>query len=151
MGFFQITKPTDFLKLHSSEIEIKSAGVELADGSVLKDLPVEIDRKWMTLNVKLPKTLDPQQVKLIIDFVAEHNNKMHGFYRSSYKGADGKEKFLVSTQFESTYARLSFPCWDEPVYKAQFDITLEVDPKLTALSNMNVVSEELNEIGRAHV
>ncbi|KAH7668119.1 CRE-PAM-1 protein, partial [Aphelenchoides avenae] len=41
----------------------------------------------------------------------------------------------------STYARQSFPCWDEPIYKAKFDITLEVPERLTALSNMNIVSE----------
>lgn len=102
-----------------------------------------MDRKWMTMTIKLPKTIDEQEIKLLIDFVAEHNNKMHGFYRSSYKDVNGKEKHLVSTQFESTYARMAFPCWDEPIYKAKFDITLEVDEKLTALSNMNVVNEEI--------
>ncbi|EFO13147.2 hypothetical protein LOAG_15383, partial [Loa loa] len=66
---------------------------------------------------------------------------MRGFYRSSYKDADGRECYLVATQFESTYARLAFPCWDEPIYKAKFDVTLIVDEGLTALSNMNVISE----------
>lgn len=37
---------------------------------------------------------------------------------------------------------MAFPCWDEPVYKANFSITLEVDRKLTALSNMNQISSE---------
>lgn len=31
---------------------------------------------------------------------------------------------------------MSFPCWDEPIYKATFDVTLEVDKNFTALSNM---------------
>lgn len=43
--------------------------------------------------------------------------------------------------FQSTYARRAFPCWDEPLYKAQFDIQLEVEDGLTVLSNMNAVEE----------
>lgn len=101
----------------------------------------------MILTIKLPQKIEPQTIKLFIDFVAEHNEKMQGFYRSVYKGKDGMERYMVSTQFESTYARLSFPCWDEPMYKATFAITLEVDEKLTALSNMNVISEKSNENG----
>uniref|UniRef100_A0A914XU65 Aminopeptidase n=1 Tax=Panagrolaimus superbus TaxID=310955 RepID=A0A914XU65_9BILA len=142
-----VTASTDYLKLHSSEIDINSIQVKLCDGSELKGVTFELDRKWMTLTIKLPQKIEPQTVNLLIDFDAEHNNKMRGFYQSVYKGSDGSEKYLVSTQFESTYARLSFPCWDEPVYKAKFDITLEVDEKLTALSNMNVVSEKSTENG----
>uniref|UniRef100_A0A7E4ZQT4 Peptidase_M1_N domain-containing protein n=1 Tax=Panagrellus redivivus TaxID=6233 RepID=A0A7E4ZQT4_PANRE len=136
-----VVKPTKFLQLHSSEIDINTVTVKLADGTELKGVTYELDRKWMTLTIKFAEEVAPQQIKVAIDFVAEHNDKMRGFYRSSYKGADGKEKFLVSTQFESTYARLSFPCWDESIYKAKFDITLEVDEKLSALCNMNGISE----------
>ncbi|ETN76612.1 peptidase family M1 [Necator americanus] len=64
------------------------------------------------------------------------------FYRSSYKDEQNQEKFLVSTQFESTYARYAFPCFDEPIYKATFDISLIVDPGMTALSNMPIVSAD---------
>lgn len=37
---------------------------------------------------------------------------------------------------EPTCARLAFPCVDEPDVKAIFDITLEHDINLMALSNM---------------
>lgn len=37
---------------------------------------------------------------------------------------------------EPTCARLVFPCVDEPDVKAIFDITLEHDSNLLALSNM---------------
>ncbi|VDK73005.1 unnamed protein product [Onchocerca ochengi] len=137
----EILKSTDHLKLHSSEIDIKSAQLTLSDGSVLKDLGIEYDKKWTTVTLKLPEHISPQKAKVSFDFMGELNQKMRGFYRSSYKDADGKECYLAATQFESTFARLAFPCWDEPIYKAKFDVTLVVDEELTALSNMNVVSE----------
>ena len=66
---------------------------------------------------------------------------MAGFYRSSYKGADGSEKFMATTQMEPTDARRAFPCFDEPALKAEFTITLIADQDLTCLSNMDVKSE----------
>ncbi len=69
------------------------------------------------------------------------NDKLHGFYRSTYKDAQGTDKPLASTQFESTDARRAFPCWDEPAFKAVFQVTLVVDQGLTAVSNTRVVRE----------
>uniref|UniRef100_A0A914C199 Aminopeptidase n=1 Tax=Acrobeloides nanus TaxID=290746 RepID=A0A914C199_9BILA len=139
----EIVKETDFFKFHSSNIDVKSATLKLNDGTELKELPIELDKKWMTVTLRLPHRVAPQQAKLSIDFEFTHDDKMHGFYRSSYKTANNETKHLLSTQFESTYARMSFPCWDEPIYKARFDISMEIDRSLTALSNMNVIGEEV--------
>ena len=76
-----------------------------------------------------------------IQFSGILNDKLHGFYRSTYKDADGQDKPLASTQFESTDARRAFPCWDEPAFKAVYQVTLVVDEKLTAISNARVVRE----------
>ena len=67
---------------------------------------------------------------------------MAGFYRSSYKGADGAEKFMATTQMEPTDARRAFPCFDEPALKSEFTITLVADKGLTCLSNMDVKEEK---------
>jgi aminopeptidase 2 len=67
---------------------------------------------------------------------------MAGFYRSSYKSKDGSQKYLATTQMEPTDARRAFPCFDEPALKAKFTITLVADKGLTALSNMDAVSEK---------
>uniref|UniRef100_A0A158R5B1 Aminopeptidase n=1 Tax=Syphacia muris TaxID=451379 RepID=A0A158R5B1_9BILA len=140
---FQILKATDYLKLHASEINIKQAALKLADGTIFHNLSVNYDKQWTTVTVKLPKSIDPQNANLLLKFVGTLNDKMRGFYRSSYKDMDGKQQYIATTQFESTYARLAFPCWDEPVYKAKFDITLEVDDHYTALSNMNTIDEQV--------
>lgn len=78
-------------------------------------------------------------------FTGLHNDKLAGFYRSTYQDREGKEKFMAVTQFEPTEARRAFPCWDEPAIKATFDVELIVKKPLTALSNMNVVEEREDE------
>ena len=66
---------------------------------------------------------------LVLEFRGELNDKMHGFYRSTYTKRDGTEGFMAASQLESTYAREVFPCLDEPALKATFDVVLRV-PKV---------------------
>jgi puromycin-sensitive aminopeptidase len=76
-------------------------------------------------------------------FKGKLNDHMKGFYRSTYKDADGVEHVVATTQFESTDARRAFPCFDEPDMKATFQVTMEVAENLTAISNTKIVSETL--------
>jgi aminopeptidase 2 len=90
------------------------------------------------------------KAKLDIRFVGELNDKMAGFYRSSFTRKDGTKGILATTQMEPTDARRAFPCFDEPALKAKFTVTLIADKKLTCLSNMDVASEsDVNETKKA--
>ena len=68
------------------------------------------------------------------------NDKLRGFYRSTFTDADGVEQVIATTQFEATDARRAFPCWDEPAHKAAFAVTLVVDEDLFAVSNAAEIS-----------
>ncbi|KJE96694.1 aminopeptidase puromycin sensitive [Capsaspora owczarzaki ATCC 30864] len=82
-----------------------------------------------------------KQIKLTTAFTGILNDKLAGFYRSSYSAPNGDKRFMAVTQFEATDARRAFPCWDEPALKATFDVVLAVDPKFVALSNMPAIGE----------
>ena len=69
------------------------------------------------------------------EFEGELADDLAGFYRSEYMDGDVK-KVLATTQMQSTDARKSFPCFDEPAMKATFNITLIHPSNLMALSNM---------------
>ena len=49
---------------------------------------------------------------------------------------------MLGTQFEATDARRMFPCWDEPSFRARFQLTTVVPEKFIAVSNMPVQGEE---------
>ena len=78
-----------------------------------------------------------------MDFVAILNDDRSGFYRTKYTKPDGNISWVGATQFESTSARKSFPCLDEPDKKAVFNIKLGRRPDMTAVANMPLV--ETNE------
>ncbi|XP_069688788.1 aminopeptidase N-like [Periplaneta americana] len=70
-----------------------------------------------------------------IEYTGYLLDDMAGFYRSSYQTANKETKWLATTQFEPTDARRAFPCFDEPGFKAVYQINIirPVDKK--AISN----------------
>lgn len=137
----QVHQPVGTILLNAAELTIDAVSIKDAKGKTLAG-SVALDHDNERARLSFPADLPVGRCELTIKFSGILNDKLHGFYRSTYKGADGKDKPLASTQFESTDARRAFPCWDEPAFKAVYHVTLVVDEKLTAISNARVVREE---------
>ncbi len=134
-----IKGPSSRITLHAVDLEIKKAWLK-ADGQVIEARKITGDKKKETVTFDFGKKIQGI-ANLSIEFEGRLNDKMHGFYRTSYN-LNGVKKYGAATQFEATDARRAFPCWDEPARKAEFTVSLVVPEHLTALSNMPVVSEE---------
>ena len=146
----EITEPTASIVLNSAEIEIQSASVTLPDGST-NDATTSFDEDKETVKLALDTEIPAGPAQIDLEFTGELNDKLRGFYRSSYTDQDGSRRWMATTQFESTDARRAFPCWDEPAVKATFDVTLIVPEELEALSNTEPVSTTPTRDGRKAV
>ncbi|XP_050293246.1 aminopeptidase N-like isoform X2 [Anthonomus grandis grandis] len=81
-----------------------------------------------------------------IKFSGNITNNLVGLYRTSYTDLAGNVKWLATTQFGSVYARTVFPCFDEPSFKAQFEISIARKTNMTVLSNMPLkLTEPIND------
>eukprot|EP00871_Galdieria_phlegrea_P002558 jgi/Galph1/3302/GphlegSOOS_G1969.1 len=146
----EVNSPVDTVTLHALELDLKEAWLTVNANKKVTVKNISYDEEQQTATLHLTEPLKSgNDVSLHIDFVGTLNDKMAGFYRSSYKSSsNGDTRYMATTQFEPTDARRAFPCWDEPAIKANFEITLTVPPDRDCLSNMNAVSEHINEKGK---
>ena len=135
-----VVHPTDVIIFNSLELTIENAVVEDAAGG-RQPASIALDEPLQRCRLTLAQPLAPGQWRLQIEFRGTLNDKLRGFYRSTYKDRNGSTQTLAATQFEATDARRAFPCWDEPDFKAVFSTTLVIDPALSAVSNSAVLSE----------
>jgi len=143
----EIVKPTKAITLHSVDLQIKV--VELTEGKDMnRHLPSKVFKPYKMTPNKKAETITFEfehqlsgEVKLKLKFEGKLNDQLSGFYRSKYLDTEGKEKWLATTQFEAPYARWCFPCFDEPAFKATFDVAMLIDPDLKAVSNMPIQHE----------
>ncbi|XP_074525912.1 endoplasmic reticulum aminopeptidase 2 [Halichoeres trimaculatus] len=133
---------TNWVVLHSKGLNITKATIldqnlaHLSD----QDLPVLHNPSHEQIGIFSPRVLTSgQNYFLYIEFGGELSEGFHGFYKSTYKTRAGKTRTLASTHFEPTSARMAFPCFDEPSFKANFSVRIRRNPEFIALSNMPVV------------
>src|ERR1700751_1095028 len=134
-----IKRSTSRITLHAVDLTINKASLAIYD-EIINPKKISFNKKKESVTFHFGRKLSGS-ASLRIEYDGVLNDRMHGFYRTSYS-VNGVRKYGAATQFEATDARRAFPCWDEPAWEAKFSVTLIVPKNLTALSNMPIVSEE---------
>jgi puromycin-sensitive aminopeptidase len=138
----EVAHPTSEIVLNAAELEIFSASIAgSSEQRIEGQATLQSERERCVIS--FPIAIKPGVSELSLSFKGTLNDKLRGFYRSTYTDSEGTKRVMAATQFEATDARRAFPCWDEPDFKAVFAVTLAIDPDLTALSNAAVRSEEM--------
>lgn len=134
-----ISKPTRFLVVHSLDIgtQFKSLSSNISAATPLFT-HIEARHKQEYCVLFFDSLIKEGGYVLQLDYNGTLSKSMEGFYESKYRAADGSMRSLATTQFEPTSARRAFPCLDEPEMKAVFEISIIVNTKYHALSNMPV-------------
>jgi len=139
---------TIFLTVNSStkDIVLNSVGLEIAEteiaqvtndghGKWIAPESTNEDKAKQQVTFRFQQSLKPGKYELRVKFGGRLNEKLEGFYLSTFTDDAGKSHRIACTQLEPTDARKVFPCFDEPDMKATFKITLAIDSNLTAISN----------------
>jgi aminopeptidase N len=71
------------------------------------------------------------------------NQQATGLFALDSKAPDGSARRSLFTQFEASDARAFVPSWDEPDYKAQWDLSAIVPANEMAVSNMPVARTDV--------
>jgi puromycin-sensitive aminopeptidase len=143
----EVVEATRLVVLNVAELEVDEAWVEVAGARVEAEHAISGERLTLTLGSEL----EPGDAVVHVGFRGVLNDKLKGFYRSTFVDGDGVERVIGTTQMEPADARLAFPCWDEPDLKAVFAVTLVVAEGLLAISNAAEAHRTTTADGRVAV
>ncbi|CAN5182910.1 M1 family metallopeptidase [soil metagenome] len=145
-----VTEPVDEVILNAQDLDIDEVWLEAANGTRI-EASVSLDPETERAHLALGRTAEAGPWVLHSRFRGVLNDKLVGFYRSTFTDESGTEHVIATSQMEATHARKAFPCWDEPDLKATFAVTLVVPDGLAVLSNGAELSDETAGDGRRHV
>lgn len=130
-----LAQPAKAITLNAAYITFKSVNAT-AEGAASEAGMVTLDPAKEQATFSFPIELPAGKVTLAIQYTGVLSDKLRGFYLFK----TDKRSYAV-TQFETRDARSAFPSFDEPAFKATFDISLTVDASDMAISNSSIVSD----------
>ncbi|CAL1530306.1 unnamed protein product [Lymnaea stagnalis] len=146
----QVILHANILKVNHQSIRFRGAESSGVDPSYTRS---HEDGYAQFFIVHLSKDMQAGKTYILeMNFTSPMSSDLLGLYYTSNK-IDGRQVYLATTQFEPTFARRAFPCFDEPAMKATFNISLIRPEHLTAISNMPLrrSTDKITEDGITYV
>src|SRR5882762_4874140 len=113
----KVLKPTSDITLNAVDIDFHDASITSGGSTQKAKVTPQKEKETVVLAVEKPLAAGPATVH--ISYKGILNDEMRGLYL----GKDDHGRKYAATQFEATDARRGYPSFDEPEYKATFDIT----------------------------
>ncbi len=131
--------PTSYVVLHARDMNVARAvaranGVERVARAAARLARGGVAPEELVLSFDRPLQAGPAQLEIAYD--APFAPDLAGLYRVQEDG-----RWYAYTQFEANDARRAFPCFDEPGFKAAYDVTIVSPRGTTALANAPEVSQ----------
>jgi aminopeptidase N len=139
-----VAQPTRTIVLNATEIAFRD--VTIGTGASTQKATVSLSEPLQTATLTVPKLIPRGATEIHVTYAGILNDKLRGFYL----GTEKDQRYAV-TQFEATDARRAFPSFDEPAFKATFDVTLNIDRRDSAISNGRVISDTPTADGARHI
>src|ERR1700744_6057289 len=142
----EVRETTWRLQLNAANLAIAEASID--DGAQRAEVALDPAAETATLSFPIALAKGPHKLRLA--FTAKINPFGRGLFFADYPTEAGTKR-MISTQLEPADARRIFPCWDEPVFKATFALTVTVPQNFLAVSNMPITKEEPLADGKKRV
>jgi len=131
----RVLKPTSEITLNAVDIDFHEVSITSGGGTQKATVTPQKEKEMVALSV--PKPLAEGPATIHITYTGILNDEMRGLYL----GKDDQGRKYAATQLEATDARRAYPSFDEPGYKATFDITAVAEKGMVALSNYKAISD----------
>ena len=132
-----VLKPITEIVLNALELDVTNVTLFSNREMVLHP---RLNNEQQTVTLPLPEKIAPGKYRLSLEFSGRIGAQAQGLFYVKYAAGSGR-KLMLATQMEPADARRMFPCWDEPVFRAGFELTVVVPQKHLAVSNMPIEKE----------
>jgi aminopeptidase N len=145
----RVRQPVAAIELHASELSARSA--RLVTGAVARPVRVAAlptSQTWqLTPTDGLP--IAPGEHRVEIAYTGKVNVADQGLFAAPYDAGGHRQRMLV-TQLEAISARKLFPGFDEPAFRAVFEITVRAPKEFDVVSNMPRISRRVDGASAVH-
>lgn len=134
-----LLEPSTSITMNAADLAFDAATLTNASGVTIP-AKITTDKDAQTATFTFDRTLEPGHYVFASSYAGKIYDQANGLFHLDYKNPAGADKRALFTQFEAPDARRFAPMWDEPSYKATFDLTANVPADLMAVSNMPIQS-----------
>ena len=138
-----LAQAVDSLALNAWQLKFGAVTAQVGGKTLPAEVTLDPGLQQVTFHFARKLPAGPVTLKIA------YSGVLHGDLRGFYLSRTAKRNYAV-TQFEPTDARRAFPSFDEPAYKATFDVSLIVPQGDTAIGNTNIISDTPGPIAGEH-
>ncbi|XP_077561991.1 aminopeptidase N-like [Haemaphysalis longicornis] len=138
--------------LHAANLQVNSAkvmfNVMVANRSAVHEIPVrrvETNSSGQQMTLTLSNSLHAQMTyDISISYAGVVTPSPRGLYKAAYTLRDGTKRWMAFTRLKPRYARRVFPCFDDPSYRATFDLEILRRKDFSSISSMPILKVEIS-------
>jgi Peptidase family M1 domain/Peptidase M1 N-terminal domain/ERAP1-like C-terminal domain len=131
----RVHRPVAAIEIHAHELDAESVSLRGTAGVRALGVSPRTESQTWLLTPEDGAGVAPGVYRLDISYRGIVHRNGEGLYRAEYT-RQGKPQRTLATQLQAIHARTLFPGFDEPVFRAVFELTVRAPPQHEVLSNM---------------
>lgn len=137
---FSTKNRTNNFQIHASPQHIKIIQVILngLHTCIFNDIHILSEIATITCPNGIEKS---EQNQIFFKFTGVYGNHSDGLNKAEYQDEFNNTQYIVVSEFSPLFARKIFPCFDEPQFKAVFDVMIIHPDQYKVLSNTDISFE----------